>query len=235
MRAAASANLRAMAASGVAVKIVTGDNERVTRHVCTQLGVAIEGVLTGSEVALMHDDALRARVEGDVLSLSSPAVPQPAPLAEDFDATLAAAVEAYQETHGFDATGELEERHAKSLNVPVEHRVRQAEGVWGHYVVRAVPTFGADGEITELDMKHAADEAQRTIPAPLAQNRKVVHMVPLEHRIDGTRSAVLITRLATEFDKSFDQELLEHLRLRAAEMIGDRDQQRVRLWGDPES
>lgn len=63
-KASAGDALRAMAASGVAVKIVTGDNERVTRHVCTQLGVAIEGVLTGSEVALMHDDALRARVEG---------------------------------------------------------------------------------------------------------------------------------------------------------------------------
>jgi Mg2+-importing ATPase len=56
--------LKAMAAIGVAVKIVTGDNERVTRHVCTQLGVAIEGVLTGTEVAAMNDDALRARVEG---------------------------------------------------------------------------------------------------------------------------------------------------------------------------
>lgn len=63
-KASAGDALRAMAASGVAVKIVTGDNERVTRHVCTQLGIAIEGVLTGTEVALMHDDALRARVEG---------------------------------------------------------------------------------------------------------------------------------------------------------------------------
>ncbi|MBT9507925.1 magnesium-translocating P-type ATPase [Rhodoferax sp.] len=55
--------LRAMAACGVAVKIVTGDNELVTRHVCTQLGVTIAGVLTGAEVAVMNDDALRARVE----------------------------------------------------------------------------------------------------------------------------------------------------------------------------
>jgi Mg2+-importing ATPase len=53
-----------MAASGIAVKIVTGDNERVTRHVCAQLGVPITGVLTGNEVATLHDDALRARVEG---------------------------------------------------------------------------------------------------------------------------------------------------------------------------
>lgn len=63
-KASAGEALKAMAASGVAVKIVTGDNELVTRHVCTQLGVAIEGVLTGTELAALNDDALRARVEG---------------------------------------------------------------------------------------------------------------------------------------------------------------------------
>ncbi len=63
-KASAAEALKAMAASGVAVKIVTGDNELVTRHVCTQLGVAIEGVLTGTEIAAMNDDALRVRVEG---------------------------------------------------------------------------------------------------------------------------------------------------------------------------
>ena len=63
-KASAAQALAALAESGVAVKIVTGDNERVTRHVCTQLGVAIEGVLTGTEVQALNDDALRARVEG---------------------------------------------------------------------------------------------------------------------------------------------------------------------------
>ena len=63
-KASAGDALRAMADSGVAVKIVTGDNERVTRHVCTQLGVEITGVLTGTELATLNDDALRARVEG---------------------------------------------------------------------------------------------------------------------------------------------------------------------------
>ena len=62
-KASAGAALKAMAASGIAVKVVTGDNERVTRHVCTELGVPISGVLTGTEVAVMKDDALRARVE----------------------------------------------------------------------------------------------------------------------------------------------------------------------------
>jgi len=59
----AGAALRAMAGIGVAVKVVTGDNERVTRHVCAQLDMPITGVLTGSEMAAMNDDALRARVE----------------------------------------------------------------------------------------------------------------------------------------------------------------------------
>ena len=60
-KASAGEALKAMAASGVAVKIVTGDNERVTRHVCAELGIPIDGVLTGTEVAAMNDDALRAR------------------------------------------------------------------------------------------------------------------------------------------------------------------------------
>ncbi len=55
--------MQALAAAGVEVKIVTGDHERVTRHVCQQLGVPIRGVLTGSEIAGMNDDALRARVD----------------------------------------------------------------------------------------------------------------------------------------------------------------------------
>ena len=63
-KASAAQALKALTASGVAVKIVTGDNERVTRHVCLQLGVVIEGVLTGTELAAMNDDALRARVQG---------------------------------------------------------------------------------------------------------------------------------------------------------------------------
>jgi len=63
-KASAALALQALGASNVAVKIVTGDNERVTRHVCEQLGVAIEGLLTGTEIAAMNDDALRARVEG---------------------------------------------------------------------------------------------------------------------------------------------------------------------------
>lgn len=55
--------LAALQASGVQVKILTGDNERVTRHVCNQLNLPVTGVLTGAEIAAMQDDALLARVE----------------------------------------------------------------------------------------------------------------------------------------------------------------------------
>jgi Mg2+-importing ATPase len=62
-KASAGAALKTMAASGVAVKIVTGDNERVTRHVCADLGVPVRGMLTGTELSGMNDDALSARVD----------------------------------------------------------------------------------------------------------------------------------------------------------------------------
>jgi Mg2+-importing ATPase len=45
------------------VKIVTGDSELVTQHVCAELNIAVEGVVTGKDIEQMDDWALRARVE----------------------------------------------------------------------------------------------------------------------------------------------------------------------------
>lgn len=59
----ASAALSALKESGVTVKIVTGDSELVTQHVCAQLNIPVTGVLTGKEIAQMDDSALRIRVE----------------------------------------------------------------------------------------------------------------------------------------------------------------------------
>jgi len=49
--------------ASVELKILTGDNELVTRKVCEYLGFDIKGVVTGSEIAQMHDDALARVVE----------------------------------------------------------------------------------------------------------------------------------------------------------------------------
>jgi Mg2+-importing ATPase len=58
----AATAIRALARAGVEVKILTGDNERITRHICQDIGVTVHGVLTGNELAAMSQEALRARL-----------------------------------------------------------------------------------------------------------------------------------------------------------------------------
>jgi Mg2+-importing ATPase len=58
----AAAAVQALAAIGVEVKILTGDNEHITRHICSEIGVSVSGVLTGQELAGLTEDALRARL-----------------------------------------------------------------------------------------------------------------------------------------------------------------------------
>lgn len=48
---------------GVAIKIVTGDSELVTRHVCAELNIPVPSILTGKEIAQMDDHALGVRAE----------------------------------------------------------------------------------------------------------------------------------------------------------------------------
>jgi Mg2+-importing ATPase len=59
----AGAALAALKESGVTVKIVTGDSELVTQHVCAQLNIPVTGVLTGKDIDQLDDSALRIRVE----------------------------------------------------------------------------------------------------------------------------------------------------------------------------
>lgn len=59
----AASALAALRNDGIAIKIVTGDSERVTRHVCAELQIPVAGILLGQEIAGMDDHALQARVE----------------------------------------------------------------------------------------------------------------------------------------------------------------------------
>jgi P-type Mg2+ transporter len=59
----AKAALEGLAADRVSVKIITGDNELVTQHIFTQLGLPITGVLTGAQIQQMDDLVLAAQVE----------------------------------------------------------------------------------------------------------------------------------------------------------------------------
>ena len=66
--------LAALARDGVAVKILSGDNELVVRHVCEQVGLDTREVVTGAQLDALDQDALSA-VAGrvDVFARVSPA------------------------------------------------------------------------------------------------------------------------------------------------------------------
>ena len=65
--------LAALAANGVAVVIMTGDNEFVTRKVAGDVGLAAERIVLGSEVDAMDDAALAVQAEnGAIFARVSP-------------------------------------------------------------------------------------------------------------------------------------------------------------------
>ena len=57
-KASAGATIRALAEAGVAMKVLTGDNELVARHVFSEIDVPVMGVLTGAALDHLTDDAL---------------------------------------------------------------------------------------------------------------------------------------------------------------------------------
>jgi Mg2+-importing ATPase len=57
-KASAGATIQAMAAAGISVKVLTGDNELVTRHVFAEIGVPVTGVLTGDALTQLSEEAL---------------------------------------------------------------------------------------------------------------------------------------------------------------------------------
>jgi len=55
--------LRKLAAHGITVKVLTGDNEQVTRKVCHQVGLPVDAMLLGPQVEALDDEALKAAAE----------------------------------------------------------------------------------------------------------------------------------------------------------------------------
>jgi P-type Mg2+ transporter len=70
----AAATLAELRGDGVHVKILTGDGDAVARHVCAQIGVGDEAIVTGDDVARVDDAALGHLVEqASVFTRVSPA------------------------------------------------------------------------------------------------------------------------------------------------------------------
>ncbi|WP_085315296.1 magnesium-translocating P-type ATPase [Derxia lacustris] len=59
--------LAALAANGIAAKVLTGDNAVVARKVCRDVGLTLHGTLLGPEVDALDDAALAVAVEANTL------------------------------------------------------------------------------------------------------------------------------------------------------------------------
>jgi Mg2+-importing ATPase len=70
----AAETLALLKADGIAIKIITGDNEAVARHVCTEVGLNAETIVMGDALEAMTDTALGHIAEQtDVFARVSPA------------------------------------------------------------------------------------------------------------------------------------------------------------------
>ena len=59
--------LKQLSAHGITVKVLTGDNEQVTMHVCGQVGLPTDSVLLGSQIETLSDAALKVAAESHSL------------------------------------------------------------------------------------------------------------------------------------------------------------------------
>lgn len=70
----AGAAIAALTTSGVAVKILTGDNEIITRKICREVGLKVDRVVLGPEIERMSDESLAELAEtAGVFAKLSPA------------------------------------------------------------------------------------------------------------------------------------------------------------------
>ena len=66
--------ITALRQNGITVKVLTGDNDLVTRKVCSEVGIHAEKILLGSQVENLTDEQLAKEVEAtDVFARLSPA------------------------------------------------------------------------------------------------------------------------------------------------------------------
>ena len=63
----AGAAVAELAGLGIAVKIITGDNAIVAGKVCRDIGIPVDGTLTGAEIDGLDDDALAAAIPGTTI------------------------------------------------------------------------------------------------------------------------------------------------------------------------
>ncbi|HMP67556.1 MAG TPA: cell division protein FtsA [Candidatus Paceibacterota bacterium] len=58
-------------------------------------------------------------------------------------------------------------------------------GLSSHISTGSIIISRADNEITELDIEKVQKESQENIPKNISQNRRIIHSIPIEYKIDG--------------------------------------------------
>jgi Mg2+-importing ATPase len=112
----AKAAIEALEKHGVAVKVITGDNELVACHVCKEVGLATDRVLLGDAVEKMSDDVLaRAAGETVIFARVSPAHKQ----------RIIRALQSLDHTVGFmgDGINDAPALHAADVGISVDTAV----------------------------------------------------------------------------------------------------------------
>lgn len=59
--------LTSLADIGVQVKVITGDNEFVTKNICDKVGLPVGGILIGSQIEYMNDEALAVNAKSTTI------------------------------------------------------------------------------------------------------------------------------------------------------------------------
>lgn len=90
------------------------------------------------------------------------------------------------------------EEAAQSIRAAIQNaekasgvKIKRAYVALGGVGLSAVTSLGsaivtkADGEVTDLDIKRATETAEALIPTETTLNRKIIHSIPVEYRLDG--------------------------------------------------
>ena len=112
--------IKALQGYGIAVKVVTGDNDLVARKICKEVGLATEFVLLGSDIEAMNDEQLAEIVEKvTVFARVSPGHKQ----------RIIKALQAHKHVVGFmgDGINDAQALHAADVGISVDSAVDVAK------------------------------------------------------------------------------------------------------------
>lgn len=112
--------IQALKDHGVTAKILTGDNEKVTRTICRQVGLEVRNMMTGSELEAMSEEELAETVETvDVFAKLTP----------DQKARIVAALRTNGHTVGFmgDGINDAAAMKASDIGISVDTAVDVAK------------------------------------------------------------------------------------------------------------